>query len=1637
MAASNSDHNYYTLEQRRQTSQSSPYHQSDLSDLNSHPAHRAATADTFSHLPTYNHRPPTHPSQRGPSATASFEQYVSDARLNGFTVDPPNLDNSPDPHDFYRQYRDPFRRESVEGYHQTDIVVARRDVEEGMTTSRSSPRSTLTTRANGTGPPLLASRVTNRSNQRNPSSTLAEKSPPSGAKSNPQLTNTVRNRQASLQDLVNKFNQTPDELPPLPAQPGSRSTSATRSPAVAHGPNHFRSRTPSDANQRGHKPTVRLPLAGKEESYSKTPISPQRKKHAQGDVNARLPRGNRRLSSLADNTQASQSMPDLNPRDSPSTRQPLFGEILAINTSNNPGYGIDARRRRGSEGSMHTPNPMFPNDHPSTGSKISPSSPTAWYLGVTPSLDGIDLEKPIPARPLGLHRRSRSDFPGSLFQQSMIHPPGKGIAVLPVQQESEPTSPLTNTIPPKRISQSRIPLSTRRMSITSDSGNSSPSTRANSAMDQQTSHRGQPSKTINHTAKSRIAAKISHVDPHATSNQSKKPPKRRNLSPLKQDPDSSPLLKAYISAPMPLNSPPLRSSRPRQPVSSATTSASRARAVERLAGNSGSSSSNTRENKSRNVPELGGIDFAARRQRIQQAFTKTIKEKEKQHQIEAERKRISLARTSQFLQDSTTHGNQGAPHRIDFPHDDCDADSDDHQDDERYATPAEEMPRESRELTIETANLPDKSMLDFDLEDSPTLGVADRFSSTNHQVQGSLTPPSDIEPTSAVTAETTDTFFDNEPQEDLESLHNDHRTLLSQIMSLREPSPATPPGGRLADPVIEAEGTPSDKDDRESIQIMLGATPITEQSTVMSKLLTRDEKNRSADVDNRSSGDSWSSSIRSNRHSSDREKDELTGMIDEHLPRKPDESAHMSYSTATSSYVPPWSPDSSLLSARTTMDSDSYSTINRVLESYHDHPSMMSPEVISDFQQHLIDQSPNLARAGGWDAKKVTQLYLQSRARSKHAQSNMAPEPLNLHRSVNGNTETPSHSQMVNVDGYSDALNTLSPDLVDGPEDQPEDQAIESRDKLTSQKLEVVDMLNQQRASLDQRSDWANISPSYLDWIRDHATETPAEEKPLSSFRDRNIIRTDSIDAHNKSTSRTSTDVQLKLPEIQQTEGGLGIDIHVESPTDSPTIPSHHDEPNDRYNQTRPPSTNAISPSPTTKPPSPPSSISDSKRGSPSGASLVNPLVDDTMRTNSEDSFQQIPAPAAPATRSVSTSRSQKPSGPDTQQTTADAPAKLALAQAEQKRVTRRRHIIQELVDTEKSFGQDMKVVDDIYKGTSDGLGLPEADIKVLFGNSDQIVQFSLDFLDALKLAVKSTYVLPNSKRFKSKRDSSATSKSGFTDDQSSINGVELGDDEKDRKTFVGSAFVENLTRMEKVYADYLKNHDAANQKLQILQKNETFQVWLNECRNYANDLTSAWDLDSLLVKPVQRILKYPLLLKELVEVTPENHPDFTALDIAARELVGVSKRINEMKKRADIVEQVAGGRQGRKDSDSRIGISKAFGRKTEKLKQHVGLSEVVQDREYNAVAEKFGIQFFQLQVVMNDFALYITEVEVFVGKFYNFIAAIESYIDVAQSSYPEVESKWRKFRMSMREIQSTALADHVSNRNGMECTIR
>ncbi|KAL8688014.1 MAG: hypothetical protein Q9218_005967 [Villophora microphyllina] len=1538
-----------------------------------------------------------------PLVSTNFEQSPTETTVNS-AVEPPERNNpSPDPHEFYRRYQDSFSRGSREHLRQGDIVVGKRDDDLNMSRHyrRQSPPSS---RTSGSKASPLSARAYAPHGSRYASTTSAEHSPLNSAKSNSALSDTTRNRQTSLKDLVNRFNQTPDEVPPLPQKTNSRSTSAHSNSGNSNPATHIsyaRARTSSQSKDHSQELSHRMFLDGGQQQ-TRTPRH-QRRGRPIEDV-AISPRSHAPIS-IDSASYASQSMIDL-ARSSQVSRKPLFGEVLG-SSEYHPGYGIsNPGRRRGSEGNMRDPNPVFsPDEQKNQESPAqSPSSPSDWYLGVTPTLNEIKTERVIPELPSRRHRRTRSDFTGIQHLPSTTYQPAAAVPLSP-PNPSPPPSP-TKRMP---TSPSRIPLSTHRMSLQSDTGNSTPSTRVNSAAGGRLNNVVPPPRGS--SALPKAAQPPSSPVRNARSSPSRYSPRRGRNSPAIQHLSTSPRLNAYISAPLPKKSPPLRSSRPRQPVSTASTSASRARAVERFTGHENGQPKSPRQHRNRRPPDLGGVDFAARRQKIQEAFTHTVKENERLE----EKRRASIAQDvavapqsneNERNREGSVHDDQAQGHAS--PKLDVTDSQEQEKDEDVFRTPAEELPKSERELTINTNLLSERSVLDMSQEDSPTLGGFNRFS---HIDEEDTSTPSETEPVSAVTAGTADsvgTFFDDEPQDRTPSPREDHPTLLSHIMSIRDQSPSSPTSVRRP----RTAGS-SDKDDEESIHIMLGDTPVLEKSRFNDLHEgTSREASASEQPGNRWSMSSWTSSSKSKdrqseRQSLDNERDGRMARIDELSPPQAQQNTHLSVSTATSAHTQqPWSPAtfSSPLTNASVRDSDAYSTINRVLDHYHD-PNVVSPEMMNDVQQHIFTQSPDLARQGGWDPKKVTQLYLQELARNRFAQPNGSPEHPKAQNKAQASRHSPRTPLGEEKIVHAGPQRRDSTDFTEGLE------VASNHDRSAS--LEVDDGENRlHRASLNHPDDW-NMSPSIGDWIHLQAADSPSDEKPSLPPKDWSAYKKELSQTKTKGDlqdSVSSSEFRPQLPEIQGL--GLEIGINVTSPQDddSPAIP--------------PP------PLPDHTPPPPPIAPTESKAQqvrSPPSPSVYSKHIASTITRHdlpaglpmqtSTDSSQIADTRASSAQPSINSSVSLAPTGTE---------SIAAPSEAELKRLTRRRNIIKELVDTEHSFGQDMKVVEDIYKGTSNVLILSAEDVKILFSNSDRIVAFSTDFLDTLKQAAKSVYLLPKSKRWRSNRMSNATSHSGATDDQSSISGVDTTDEERDRQTFIGDAFSLHMAEMEKVYAEYLKNHDAANQKLVALQKNETIKIWLKECRAYAHDLTTAWDLDSLLVKPVQRVLKYPLLLDQLLEVTPENHPDWAKLDIACREMKGISMRINEMKRRADVMEQLTNKRQ-RKDSDGRLGLSKAFGRRTEKLRQQVGLSDMVEDKDYNAVSEKFGFHYFQLQVVMRDVEMYTNDVQIWMNRFSDFVMAIESHIDVAQTSYPEVESKWRKFRMSTREMSMTALTDHVN----------
>ena len=546
-------------------------------------------------------------------------------------------------------------------------------------------------------------------------------------------------------------------------------------------------------------------------------------------------------------------------------------------------------------------------------------------------------------------------------------------------------------------------------------------------------------------------------------------------------------------------------------------------------------------------------------------------------------------------------------------------------------------------------------------------------------------------------------------------------------------------------------------------------------------------------------------------------------------------------------------------------------------------------------------------------------------------------------------------------------------------------------------------------------------SPSARDWD----TESPPDNN-WNSFGTVTLLQAD----------QTRYDVPPSLPPkdsrlspspngVLSVPDGLGLSVHgsptatLPSRSPPPRPPSHSPPPIPSFTPRSIDETSANAPSP---------SIYDSQPPSSTFSPAMQPPKVPRRVTSLTRISNKLDAGTTPAANPITEER------PSFDQPSLTSSSKRSSPTPEQRRLRKRRHVIKELIDTEFTFGRDMRVVIDIYKETLGScLTLTGDDVKILFGNIDQIARFSLEFLDSLKKAGKAIYVMPRSERFLNKREGqqetrSLAAESGIATtppDQSSIMESEAPDADDDRQTSIGDVFKSHMAEMEEVYTRYLRNHDSANKKLQSLQQTHDVKIWLESCQSYSKDLTSAWNLDSLLVKPVQRILKYPLLLQQLIESTPEDHPDHNSLLESHQELTRVSMEINEKTKQANLVSQALNRK--RKDSDVRTGLSKAFGRRTEKLKQHVGMSEMIEDKVYNDLKDRYIENYGQLVVVGSDIRKYKTTVTKWVERLTDFAAAADGWVDVHHSPWPELESKLRQFAMTVREVATHALPGHLT----------
>ncbi|XP_075465985.1 uncharacterized protein LOC142499860 isoform X1 [Ascaphus truei] len=178
-------------------------------------------------------------------------------------------------------------------------------------------------------------------------------------------------------------------------------------------------------------------------------------------------------------------------------------------------------------------------------------------------------------------------------------------------------------------------------------------------------------------------------------------------------------------------------------------------------------------------------------------------------------------------------------------------------------------------------------------------------------------------------------------------------------------------------------------------------------------------------------------------------------------------------------------------------------------------------------------------------------------------------------------------------------------------------------------------------------------------------------------------------------------------------------------------------------------------------------------------------------------------------------------------------------------RRTERKEAVLEFVNTEASYGEDLRIIkEEFYLPMQTAGLLAQEQLQVVFSNIQELIDLSEKFLEVLQEEI----------------------------DQS----LDQGDDDL-MTVCIGEIFLE-FVNMLPAFQTYCLQQSASVTMLNALEKEkELLRIFLDVSQN-DNTALRRMNLRSFLIAPLQRVTKYPLLLSRILKSTTEFHLDHSSL---------------------------------------------------------------------------------------------------------------------------------------------------------------
>ncbi|XP_026521100.1 uncharacterized protein LOC113410657 [Notechis scutatus] len=176
---------------------------------------------------------------------------------------------------------------------------------------------------------------------------------------------------------------------------------------------------------------------------------------------------------------------------------------------------------------------------------------------------------------------------------------------------------------------------------------------------------------------------------------------------------------------------------------------------------------------------------------------------------------------------------------------------------------------------------------------------------------------------------------------------------------------------------------------------------------------------------------------------------------------------------------------------------------------------------------------------------------------------------------------------------------------------------------------------------------------------------------------------------------------------------------------------------------------------------------------------------------------------------------------------------------------TERKESVLEFVNTEASYGEDLRIIKEEFYLPMQAAGLlTQEQLLVVFSNIQELIDLNENFLEYLQEEIEQA--------------------------------IEQGDDDL-MTVCIGEIFLEFVNMLPAFQTYCLQQPSSVNMLNALEKEKELLRIFLNVSQN-DNTALRRMNLRSFLIAPLQRVTKYPLLLSRIIKATMEYHPDYSNL---------------------------------------------------------------------------------------------------------------------------------------------------------------